>query len=70
MNNNVRFGVLCSVIGNGFSMWTKNKKVMKPKDFFKMPEEKREIKKQSVEEQAEQLKMFNQMIGGKINGCD
>ena len=69
INKNERVAVICAVIANCAQAGVKHPKKFKAEDFYKAPgkDSPKKIKKQSVEEQAKQLKIFNQMIGGKTN---
>jgi len=53
---------LCATIANASGRYKKN---LTYKDFFKIDEPKKEIKKQSPEMQLEIMKAFNQQMGGK-----
>ncbi len=67
INKNERVSVICALVANCAQRGIKHPKKFKVEDFYKTPGKEKKIKKQSVEEQAEQLKIFNQMIGGRKN---
>ncbi len=60
----MRTGLICSTIANASGRYKKN---LTYKDFFKIDEPKKEIKKQSPEIQLEIMKAFNSQMGGKKN---
>ena len=60
----IKTGVLCATVANSSGRYKKN---LTYKDFFRIDELKKEIKKQSPEMQLEIMKAFNQQMGGTKN---